>query len=459
MYHGTRAVPCLYDSRARARGALYCELRVRGASQRRPSRSLPERLATAIATAMLHPLPLAHSEYRQYLPNGDVVPGTRALGHANWKGGGKLNPFGKAFRDAGYRWTRALCEADSDGDGEPNGLELGDPCCAWTLEGGRPPLRSWRISHPGCTGTEYNALLGHADVVCVSGMPMPNCSASAAATGRAARGARRAARRRAAADAGGGVGALLLLEQLLRLRLQEGPEARARHVGGAAAPARLRVALAPRGARRREGERRGEVARRRGQRRRARRRPRLRRVGRRVRRAAARRVSVRRHPLGLPARRPRQPRLRHVAAHRPRRRRLPAAPPPPDGDHRLPAGQLRAGAPRRDGAFHGDRPRPRQVERGARTPELRLFLVVAVALVRDDGVAPLVAHDAVEARAARPLAAGVGRPPRPQRALAPPRRLQHELRDLLGDVQPRPQLRDRAAPLAPLPRVARHTAR
>ena len=135
---------------------------------------------------MLHLLPLAHSEYRQYLPNGDVVPGTRALGHANWKGGGKLNPFGKAFRDAGYRWTRALCEADSDGDGEPNGLELGDPCCAWTLEGGRPPLRSWRISHPGCTGTEYNALLGHADVVCVSGMPMPNCSASAAATGRAA---------------------------------------------------------------------------------------------------------------------------------------------------------------------------------------------------------------------------------------------------------------------------------
>merc|ERR1712217_832204 len=36
---------------------------------------------------------------------------------------------------------------DSDGDGQSNGLELGDPNCDWTL--GATPARAVDISHPG----------------------------------------------------------------------------------------------------------------------------------------------------------------------------------------------------------------------------------------------------------------------------------------------------------------------
>ena len=49
---------------------------------------------------------------------------------------------------AGYEWTKDLCEKDSDGDGETNGHELGDPCCIWE-EGGGLPSRSWGLGHPG----------------------------------------------------------------------------------------------------------------------------------------------------------------------------------------------------------------------------------------------------------------------------------------------------------------------
>ena len=38
-------------------------------------------------------------------------------------------------------------EADTDGDGQSNGLELGDPSCCWT-EGGTPPITD-DLSHPG----------------------------------------------------------------------------------------------------------------------------------------------------------------------------------------------------------------------------------------------------------------------------------------------------------------------
>ena len=37
----------------------------------------------------------------------------------------------KDFEYEELRWTRELCEKDSDGDGFTNGEELGDPCCIW----------------------------------------------------------------------------------------------------------------------------------------------------------------------------------------------------------------------------------------------------------------------------------------------------------------------------------------
>jgi hypothetical protein len=50
--------------------------------------------------------------------------------------------------DAGGKphWTAALCQKDSDGDGQTNGQELGDPCCTW-VEGQTAP-RITGVSNP-----------------------------------------------------------------------------------------------------------------------------------------------------------------------------------------------------------------------------------------------------------------------------------------------------------------------
>lgn len=56
----------------------------------------------------------------------------------------------------GYEWTNKLCEMDSDGDGETNGHELGDPCCIWQ-EGGGLPSRAWGLGHPGIVSTNTMA--------------------------------------------------------------------------------------------------------------------------------------------------------------------------------------------------------------------------------------------------------------------------------------------------------------
>ena len=45
------------------------------------------------------------------------------------------------------KWSRGLCEMDSDGDGMTNGEEVGDPQCVWTP--GNNPNRTTNITHPG----------------------------------------------------------------------------------------------------------------------------------------------------------------------------------------------------------------------------------------------------------------------------------------------------------------------
>jgi Lipid desaturase domain len=90
------------------------------------------------------------TQFLDEVPNALGVPGTTAVGHTNPDGGGLLNAFGKDFLAHELKWTRALCEKDSDGDGETNGLELGDPCCRWKrgILADRP-ARGWELSHPG----------------------------------------------------------------------------------------------------------------------------------------------------------------------------------------------------------------------------------------------------------------------------------------------------------------------
>jgi hypothetical protein len=94
-----------------------------------------------------------HQIYLSRNPNGNTVGG--GLGHTSPSGGGARNAYGSAFAAAESQWTRNLClagscssaflrmhyypaphvtlyPADSDGDGQSNGFELGDPCCTWT---------------------------------------------------------------------------------------------------------------------------------------------------------------------------------------------------------------------------------------------------------------------------------------------------------------------------------------
>lgn len=103
-----------------------------------PSASLLKRFAPRLACRLVA-VPL--------VPNGEDFPQIIALGHVNEVGGGALNPFGKSFRAHKFVWSLEMCLDDADGDGETNGMELGDPCCVWK-EGDRP-ARSWGLSHPG----------------------------------------------------------------------------------------------------------------------------------------------------------------------------------------------------------------------------------------------------------------------------------------------------------------------
>lgn len=89
--------------------------------------------AAVVATVLLIvalPAPAAGmSFFKSRIPNGDSVPAPEGgicggVGHTSCGGGGARNPFGIAFKAAGLAWTKELCEADSDGDGAPNGVEV-----------------------------------------------------------------------------------------------------------------------------------------------------------------------------------------------------------------------------------------------------------------------------------------------------------------------------------------------
>ena len=95
--------------------------------------------------------------YRQdlaKLPNGNSYGLT--LGHP---GGNTKVPtkLASSFYSAGQTWNKAFCMADADGDGQSNGLEMGDPCCKWSM--GQMPQLTMGLSDPNsATSTTLNKM-------------------------------------------------------------------------------------------------------------------------------------------------------------------------------------------------------------------------------------------------------------------------------------------------------------
>ncbi|EGZ08258.1 hypothetical protein PHYSODRAFT_526729 [Phytophthora sojae] len=105
-------------------------------------------VAVSLVSALFDPA-VGYESFVAKVPNGDNVSGVAAVGHVNVNGGGPRNAFGEDFDAMGQAWTLELCEADSDGDGQTNGEELGDPCCEWDQEMANTPLWTDRVSNPG----------------------------------------------------------------------------------------------------------------------------------------------------------------------------------------------------------------------------------------------------------------------------------------------------------------------
>jgi hypothetical protein len=72
----------------------------------------------------------------------------QALGHER-EGGGANTDFGGDFVVAMFKWTKDFCMKDSDGDGQTNGQELGDPCCEFEFRVNEKVRWTEGVSHPG----------------------------------------------------------------------------------------------------------------------------------------------------------------------------------------------------------------------------------------------------------------------------------------------------------------------
>ncbi|EGZ29183.1 hypothetical protein PHYSODRAFT_537581 [Phytophthora sojae] len=102
--------------------------------------------------------------FQKKIPNGGNVPGVQALGHEK-ESGGPNNDFGMDFVAAMFQWTKDFCEKDSDGDGQTNGQELGDPCCEFEFRKNEQLRWTQGVSHPGDPELKADPALW-ADVVC-----------------------------------------------------------------------------------------------------------------------------------------------------------------------------------------------------------------------------------------------------------------------------------------------------
>lgn len=105
-------------------------------------------------------------EFQRRIPNGDRVTSPTGeeypgVGHHRSNGGGARNSFGQDFAAAGFKWTKELCEKDSDCDGLTNGQELGDPECIW--QEGDTPQFDVGITHPGIADADRSIVSAKKD--------------------------------------------------------------------------------------------------------------------------------------------------------------------------------------------------------------------------------------------------------------------------------------------------------
>jgi hypothetical protein len=106
----------------------------------------------ALATLLAAPSAVAFNTYLPYVPNSATY--NCGTCHVADNVGGARNAFGTAFAAAKNTnglpsaWQH-LWDLDSDGDGQTNGQELGDPCGVWSYVAALPPSRTVDISRPG----------------------------------------------------------------------------------------------------------------------------------------------------------------------------------------------------------------------------------------------------------------------------------------------------------------------
>lgn len=97
-------------------------------------------------TILLTTYASGYPQYNNNVPNGNLIPPSAIeLGHP---GGAtkRYTSFANQYVSNSRKWTRSLCTSDADGDGQSNGLEMGDPCCTWTQ--GAAPLFTTGLSNP-----------------------------------------------------------------------------------------------------------------------------------------------------------------------------------------------------------------------------------------------------------------------------------------------------------------------
>lgn len=157
-------------------------------------------LTVVLLLSSLLPLSSAIPDFRNRIPNGYAAdtPGTGLtcvrVGHTECNPATATsienNPFGLAFKAADLKWTKEQCEADSDGDGQTNGAELGDPCCKWDPDlRNDDVLRKTELSNPGdasetnsaedCPATPTDTAAGPSPVAAESVMPSTVAAESA----------------------------------------------------------------------------------------------------------------------------------------------------------------------------------------------------------------------------------------------------------------------------------------